>query len=87
MDVQRWLYLQSQIDYLYYCLEQIRKNMPKAPIEIMIDEASGYDKERQKEIKEICEEMIKLKKDWSKVTGEEANTDMEKQLLEIVGKI
>ena len=87
MDVKRWLELQSQIDYLYYVLEDIVKKMPKAPIEQMIDEASGYDKKRIEDIRDICTQMKELKKEWSEVTGEEAPTTMEDKLLEVINKI
>ena len=82
MKVPRWLELQGEIDYLYFALGQIHAGMPKTPIDQMIDEVSGYDAARKQELREIAEEMKRLKGEWMKETGDTVSTEMEDQLLE-----
>ena len=77
----RWLELKCQIDYLYFELGEIHKNMPKSPIDKMIDNSTGYEKERRARITQICVEMKELKKEWNKLTGDTATTEMEDALL------
>jgi hypothetical protein len=84
MEIPRWLELQQEIDYRYFLLSEIYKKLPKSPIDQMVDNASGYDTARKKEIREICQEMKELKAEWNKETGAAVSTDMEDQILELV---
>lgn len=82
-EIPRWLELQAEIDYLYFCLNQLREKSPRTPIEISIDEASGRTAQRIVEAREICIRMKELKKEMSTFTLEEYNTEMEDAILAI----
>lgn len=47
-DLQRFIYYKSQIDYCYYAIQEIceQKGELKSPLEMMIDDATGYSKEK-----------------------------------------
>lgn len=83
-DIPRWLELQQEIDFRYFLLDEIRKRLPKSSIEEMIDDATGHWEQQKKDVREICLEMKKLKKEWQEVTGNEINTDMEDQILTLL---
>jgi SPX domain protein involved in polyphosphate accumulation len=86
MKVPRWLKLQEEIDYLYFCLNEARKQMPKSGLDAEIDRVTGFEASRNQEIKEILIRMKELKAEWSKETGEEAPTEMEDKMLELLGE-
>ena len=76
MAIPKWLELQAEIDYFYYVLGQIMekhsKRIPKSGLDLMIDQATGYDKKRltdfEKEIKPVCKKINRLKKKFYKLT-------------------
>lgn len=86
MKVPRWLELQFEIDYLYFVLGEIHKKLPRLPLDVMIDEATGHEAAMFQEIKEICMRMKKLKKEWNEVTGECVSTRDEDELIESVSR-
>lgn len=51
----------AEIDYCYYMLEELQKELstPKDAITIMVDRASGYGEARTKELKESSIELLK----------------------------
>src|SRR3954463_6883470 len=81
VEVPRWLRLQEQIDFLYFQLGQHFENLPRSPLEEMIDEATQLAQARNRDIHRIARQMKKLKAEWSKETGQPANTEMEDQIL------
>lgn len=67
MDVlKRKFELQVEIDYWHYVLGQMleQSKKPKSPIEIMIDESSGFTKEKIKEANKIIKKVRILKKEF-----------------------
>lgn len=84
MKIPRWLELQEEIDYLYFCLDQIRRKMPKTGLDKLIDETTGYDKARLQDAADICLKMKELKAEWAKETGREATTEMEDQIISLL---
>lgn len=84
IEVPRWLRLQEEIDWLYFHLGQHYEHMQKAtPLDDEIDIATGLAQARNKDIRRIARRLKKLKAEWSKETGEEANTEMEDQILSL----
>ncbi len=64
-DIPRWLELQAEIDYWHWILKKmLDDDLKRAPIEKMIDESTGYDKEKIKTAKEIMEKIETLKKEY-----------------------
>ena len=61
--------------------------MPSSRIEILIDEVTGYDKKRKKEIRQICQKMKKLKREWTRETSKDALTDMEDKIIVLTNEI
>lgn len=67
--VPRWLVLQGEIDLRVFILKQmINDSKIRTPIEQMIDEATGFDKQLTKEAEEIIEELRYLKSEYDKET-------------------
>jgi len=81
--VPRWLELTQEIDCLYFLLEEERRHLPRSPIDKAVDTATGADVARARRCREIAIEMKKLKAEWSKETGREADTEMEDAILAV----
>lgn len=49
----------AEIDYLYFVLEQMMGGAKRglSPIEIMVDEATGYSKQKIKEAKKLIKQI------------------------------
>jgi hypothetical protein len=68
-ELEKQLYYQSQIDYSYWRLKAIysETGKPQAPLEAMIDKATGFNtvklKQSIKEIKMLINTIIKCKKE------------------------
>lgn len=63
--IPRWLILQGEIDERYFILGQMLKSSKsQLPIEKMIDESTGYDKELLKQAQTIINEIEELKKEF-----------------------
>ncbi len=63
--VPRWLELQAEIDYWHWILKKMLDDyLKRAPIEKMVDESTGYDKEKVKNAKQIMEKIETLKKEY-----------------------
>ncbi len=83
--VPKWLTLQAEIDYLYFCLGQMANWMPRSAIDAMIDKAVGKEAADKKTIRQIVTRMKKLKKALAKETGETFDTTMEDELISATG--
>lgn len=65
MKVPKWLKLQEQIDYNLFLLGRIEQKLKnRSGITIMIDQATGYEKEMQAEAMKIMKKLKKLKKQY-----------------------
>lgn len=55
MTNKKYFEIIAEIDYLYFVLEQMMSGAKRglSPIEIMVDEATGYSKQKIKEAKKI----------------------------------
>ena len=67
--IPRWLELQAEIDYRIFLLNEMRREVEAedgrlAPLERMIDEATGHDEARLAEAQEIIAEIEALKAEW-----------------------
>ncbi len=82
MNVQKWLILQCEIDFLYCQLREILESLqkPVSRLEMMIDSACGRVQGLDRAV-EICTEMKALKAKMSKVTGETYDTELEDKIL------
>lgn len=68
MEVPRWLILQQEIDFRLYLLKQIAEEAEKRqPIEVLVDEATGYDQKQLKEFNKLLQEVRRLKKEFYKI--------------------
>ena len=68
MEIPRWLILQQQIDYYIWQLGEILKSEKNlSGIEKMIDEATGFDKKKMKEISKIINRIKKLMKEFKEL--------------------
>jgi hypothetical protein len=64
-EVPRWLELQAEIDYRLFLLGEIqREDGRPAPLDRLIDEATGHDQARLAEAGEIIAELKALKAEW-----------------------
>ena len=63
--VPRWLVIQGEIDFRLFLLNKILKE-PKSAIEKMIDKATGFDKQLEKEALELMAECRWLKQEYEK---------------------
>lgn len=67
--VPRWLVLQGEIDSRLFILNQMQEYVARqAPIEHMIDNATGHGKEVVEEATEIIAELRWLKAEYEKAT-------------------
>jgi len=57
--------------------------MPKAALDRMIDDASGFTKQRNANSSRIARRMRKLKREWMKETGQAGSLEMEDAILAI----
>ena len=64
MNIQKELEALITIDLCYYRLKDLHFDLSrsKSPINTMIDEATGYDKEQIKDVIILMEDLIKAKK-------------------------
>ena len=68
MKVPRWLVLQAEIDYLLYCLENMyRQEKRLSGIERMIDESTGFNKQKLKEATRLHNRIKKLQKEFEEL--------------------
>lgn len=72
--IPRWLELQAEIDYRYFLLNEMRRELAAegerlTPFERMIDEATGFDEARLAEAEEIMAEIKTLRAEWDALTG------------------
>lgn len=68
--VPRWLVLQGEIDLRVFIVEKmLADDKKKPPLHKMIDEATGYDKQLEKEALELIEELRWLKSEYDKETA------------------
>lgn len=60
-DLQKWIYYHGQIDLGYYLLSEMSKemNLPKHPLILAIDEATGASGDRFKNNKAAALKLIK----------------------------
>jgi len=63
--VPRWLVIQGEIDFRIFLLNKMLKE-PKSAIEKMIDKATGFDKQLEKEALELMAECRWLKQEYEK---------------------
>jgi hypothetical protein len=73
--IPRWLELQAEIDYRYFLLNEMRRELEAederlTPLERMIDEATGHDKARLAEAEEIIAEIKTLRAESDAPTEE-----------------
>ena len=73
--IPRWLELQAEIDYRYFLLNEMRRELEAedgrlTPLERMIDEATGHDEARLAEAEEIIAEIKTLKAEWDALTAQ-----------------
>ena len=73
-DIPRWLELQLEIDYRYFLLNEMRREVEAedkrlTPLDRLIDEATGLDKHRLAEAEEIIAEIKALKAEWDALEG------------------
>lgn len=72
MKIPRWLEIQGEVDYLLWILGNISKESKKlSPIDRMIDESTGYDKEINREAKEIMDRIKALVKEKKQLAKDE----------------
>lgn len=65
MKVLQWLKLQEEIDYWLFILNKMLIDERKlTTIDKMIDNATGYDKEKLKRAKQIIKKVDKLKEKY-----------------------
>ncbi len=70
MKVPRWLEIQGEVDYLLWVLGNMSKESKNlSPIDIMIDEATGYDKKTDKEATKIMDRIKELVKEKIELTN------------------
>lgn len=63
----RWLEIQAEIDFLLFCLNKmLEKEKSLSELDKMIDQATGYDKQKLEEAKKIMKKITKLKKEYFK---------------------
>ena len=86
MKVPRWLKLQEEIDYLYFVLSQIHAGLPKTPIDQMVDQVTGMEESRKRDIRDTIEQMKRLKTEWMKETGKTVSLEMEDEILEVLNR-
>jgi len=72
--VPRWLELQLEIDYRYFLLNEMRREVEAedkrlTPLDRLIDEATGHDEARLAEAEEIIAEIEALKAEWDALAG------------------
>lgn len=79
--VPRWLVLQQEIDRRLYILEEmVGQNKARTPIEQMIDEATGFDKQNEEEGEDLIAELRWLKREFDKETATPPKTLLEEDL-------
>ena len=72
---ERWLELQAEIDYRYFLLNEMRRELEAedqrlTPLDRLIDEATGHDEARLAEAEEIIAEIKTLKAEWDALTAQ-----------------
>ncbi len=66
-NIPRWLVLQGEIDLRLFILDKmLDDDKRKIPINRMIDEATGFDKQLEQEAQELIQELRWLKKEFDK---------------------
>lgn len=68
----------AQIDYCYYALKEVQNDLAKSsrsPLEIMIDNATGYGAEKDKECVEICISLLETIIDNKKIVEADYSGD------------
>ena len=73
--IPRWLELQAEIDYRYFLLNEMRRELEAedrrlTPLDRLIEEATGHDKARLAEAGEIIAEIKTLKAEWDALAEE-----------------
>ena len=73
--IPRWLELQAEIDYRYFLLNEMRRELAAedgrlTPLDRLIDEATGHDAARLAEAGEIIAEIKTLKAEWDTLAEE-----------------
>ena len=73
--IPRWLELQAEIDYRYFLLNEMRRELAAedgrlTPLDRLIDEATGHDAARLAEAGEIIAEIKTLKAEWDALAEE-----------------
>lgn len=73
--IPRWLELQAEIDYRYFLLNEMRRELEAedqrlTPLDRLIDEATGHDEARLAEAEEIIAEIKTLKAEWDALTAQ-----------------
>jgi len=76
-----WIEIEAELGYLDFEMKQIAKSMPRSPIAKMIDDASGFSKDRMKEAQKLAKRMIVLKKALEKETGKKADIELEEKIV------
>ncbi len=65
-DKTRYWVARAEVDFLYFQLETLlKKQISRKPIEKMIDEATGIDKETEKDCKRIGKRITFLRKKYN----------------------
>ena len=73
--IPRWLELQAEIDYRYFLLNEMRRELEAedqrlTPLDRLIDEATGHDEARLAEAEEIIAEIKTLRAEWDALTAQ-----------------
>ena len=73
--IPRWLELQAEIDYRYFLLNEMRRELEAedghlSPLDRLIDEATGHDEARLAEAEEIIAEIKTLRAEWDALAEE-----------------
>ena len=63
--IPRWLIIQGELDLRLFLLDKMVKK-PRSAIEKMIDKATGFDKQLEKQALELIAECRWLKKEYDK---------------------
>jgi len=86
-ELQKYIYYKSQIDYCYYMLEAIinNKQPDKSPINMLIDKATGFDKELLKREKENIQYLVSVMIRCKTKIGHETEND--KKFLKEIKKL
>ena len=74
-EIPRWLELQAEIDYRYFLLNEMRRELEAedkrlTPLDRLIEEATGHDEARLAEAEAIIAEIKTLKAEWDTLAEE-----------------